>query len=238
MRAILSVIMVLGLAVQGLTEERTPIPAVASGQEKTAPQGRPSTAEEYLSRLARTNRSRRVTMGIISSAIGASGVALGLQGLAEKSDPLGLDRLFGTFFVAAGGLSLAGAALSLALPSRAERAYTGLHEIQDSAARERTSAAALARLASSARTRRLIRVGLISAMAVAAVVAGDDGGPSDRIFSATCCGALALYSFLAKSREEKAYLGYLEGKGPKISPELCIGLAPHGGAWASLSLEF
>jgi len=175
---------------------------------------------------------------MISGAIGASGVALGLQGLAEKNDPLGLNTLFGTFFVAAGGLSLAGGALSLALPSRAERAYAGLHEIQDSAERERTSAAALARLASSARTRRLIGVGLISAMAVAAVVAGDDGGSSDRLFSATCCGALALFRFMTKSREEKAYLGYLEEKGSKISPEFRIGLAPRGGAWASVSLEF
>jgi len=238
MKAILSVFLVVGLAVQGFTAERPPLSSGVAGQEKESAQNEPPRlAEGYLFRLAKTKRSRRTTRGVVGGIVGASSMGLGIAALNEEEDWLGLNRFFGTFFLVGGGLTLAGATITLVAPTRAEREYASIRDIQDSMEREQASATALAQLAKSGRTSRMITGGLLSAVAVLPAAAGEDNS-SDDLYTAVSIGGLALYSFLVKSPEETAYLGYQEGKRQNIGPEVLIGLAPRGGICVSLSVEF
>ncbi len=236
MKAISSFFLIVGLALQGFAAERPPTYSGVPGQEKGLAQDEFSLAERYLSRLAEKKRSRRMRTGILGGIIGAGTAVLGLAILTEEPDQFGFNRFFGTYFAASGGIVLASSAVALAVPTRAEREYASLRDIRDLVEREQVGAAALARLSKSGRTSRMLNGGLLSAVAVL-VVAKSEEGSSDGLFAAGV-GGLALYSFLVKSLEENAYLGYLEAKGQKMGPEISIGLAPRGGICVSLSMEF
>jgi len=226
------------LAVQGALSaypDRPGMPAARGDQEALA---QPSLAEQYLFRLSDKTRKRRTAGGIAGLIVGVAGVAGGLAmiGADEENDPLGLARFFGAYFVAAGAASLGAGVFSLSVKSRAERADARVRAISDAAGREMAAEDALADLAKKARSARMIQGGAGIALGALAFVLSED--PSGGLSMGATFGAMAAYSFLVKSPEEKAHRSYEEGRGLRLAPDLVFGITPRGGVLAGLSLSF
>jgi hypothetical protein len=201
----------------------------------------PALAEYHLSALAASSRRSRHLAGGFALAVGAAGLWGGLAILHEvgEEEPVwnyffGLGTLGGIMMITAGGATLAGGILSLAVVSPAESRYAGILGIADSELREAACAEALMGLARRGKRSRTARAVLYGALGlVAAASSGSDG-----MVTAGCGGGLALLSALVKSRAERAYQSYLEGKGGGLGPELILGMGPRGGFRAGLSLDF
>jgi hypothetical protein len=156
----------------------------------------------------------------------------------EEEDFLGLGEVFGALFVAEGALCLVAGTISLAVPSRAERADRRVRAISDAAERERAAAEALGGLAKKGRTARMIQGGVGVAAGIAAIVASGADESSGGLSAGALMGALAAYSFLVKSPEEKAYRSYKERSGLRPTPDLVLDITPRGGVLVGLTLTF
>ncbi len=215
-------------------------PACRVELQDRSPEG-PALAEYHLSALATSSRRSRHLTGGFALAVGAAGIWGGLAILHEvrEEEPVwdyffGLGTLGGIMMITAGGATLAGGILSLAVVSPAESRYAGILGIADPGLREAACADALMGLARRGKRSRTVRAVLYGALGLAAAAsAGSDG-----LITAGCGGGLALLSALVKSRAEKAYRSYLEGKGGGLGPELILGVGPRGGFRAGLSLDF
>jgi hypothetical protein len=238
MRTFVAFIILALLAAQGALSAypgRPGMPAARGDQEALA---QPSLAEQYLFRLSDKMRKRRKVAGTAGLAVGVAGVAGGLAmiGADEEDDLLGFARLFGAYFVAAGAASLGAGVLSLSVKSRAERADARVRAVSDAAEREMAAAAALADLAAKARKARMIQGGAGIALGALAFVLSED--PSGGLSMGATFGAMAAYSFLVKSPEEKAHRSFEERRDLRLAPDLVLGITPRGGVLAGLSLSF
>jgi hypothetical protein len=240
MRALMAFIMVAGLAVQGLEGADPGSSGMPPAEQEQSTVAAPSLAEQYLFRLSNKLKKRRTTGGAISLAAGAVLMAGGLAMLSqdEEDDFLALGELFGAMFIVEGGVGLVAGTVLLAFPSRAEKADARIRAVSDAVERERAAEEALGDLAKKGRRARMIQGGIGVAAGIAVIFAGGDADASGKLLSGASIGALAAYSFLAKSPEEKAYRSYQERRGLKPSPDLILGLTPHGGVLAGLSLSF
>jgi hypothetical protein len=230
MKTLTAWLLLIGLAVQGIGEEqiggsRTPV-----ALQKHVALAPPSLAEQGLFRLSERMRQRRRIRGTIGFLAGSALAAGGIVMVArdEDEDYMGLGEFFGALMIVEGGLGLVGGAISLVLPSRAEKAGARISSIADPADRERAAEKALAGLAKKGRRARMIRGGLVAAAGIATMLGSDEDGQSDRMLMAAFIGCLATYSFLSKSLEKKAYRSYLEKRGSGTAPELVLGLRPGG----------
>lgn len=221
------------------TEEKATAPACRVDRQDRSPEG-PALAEYHLSALAASSRRSRHLTGGFALALGTAGVWGGLAILHEfredesEWNPFnGLGTLGGIMMITAGGATLAGGIVSLAVVSPAESRYVGILGIADPGLREAACAEALMGLARRGKRSRTVRAVLYGALGLAAASAGSDG-----LITAGCGGGLALLSALVKSRAEKAYGSYLEGKAGGLGPELILGIGPRGGFRAGLSLDF
>ena len=205
----------------------------------------PDLAEYHLSALAASSRRSRHLGGGIGLALGAAGIWGGLAILHDVKEEesewnpfYGLGYLGGIMVITTGGAALVGGIMSLAVLSPAESRYAGIRGITDPALREAASAEALKGLARRGKRSRTVRAVLYGALGLAAAASSGSDDPSSGLITAACGGGLALLSALVKSRAERAYQSYLAGKEGGIGPELILGIGPHGGFRAGLSLDF
>ena len=238
MKKLLALILAAGLAAPGLAAP----PPAGSGrgqqQEKEQIQARSGAAQAYLSQLAAQMKSRRTSGALIGGIGGAAGLVGGLALLTGEDDEFGFTHAAGAGLAVMGGALLVGSAITLAVPSRPEKEQARVDAIPDPAQKEKAAADALADLARRGKKSRMILGGIGSAAAVGCSLAADPDAGAGVYVLCAIIGAAAVYSFLAKSPEEKAYAAYSASSRVKPAPELSIGLAPHGGIQAAFSLGF
>ena len=215
-------------------------PACRVDRQERSPED-PALGEYYLSALAASSRRSRRLAGGFALALGTAGIWGGLAILHDVREDeaywnffLGLGTLGGIMVTAAGGATLVGGIMSLAVVSPAESRYAGIVGIADPGLRETACAEALMRLAKRGKRSRTVRAVLYGALGLASAASSG----SDGLITAACGGGLALLSALVKSRAERAYQSYQEGKGSGLGPELILGVGPRGGFRAGLSLDF
>lgn len=225
-------------------EEKTTAPACrVDRQDKSS--ASPALAEYHLSALAASSRRSRHLAGGFALGLGTAGVWGGLAILHDvrEEEPdwnpfFGLEYLGGIMVTATGGITLVGGIMSLAVVSPAESRYAGILGIADPGLREAACTEALMRLARRGKRSRTFRAVLYGALGLAAAASSGSDDPGANLITAACGGGLALLSALVKSRAERAYQSYLEGKAGGLGPELILGTGPRGGFRAGLSLDF
>ena len=234
LKAAVSLMIIVGSAVQVFAEERAAIPPGVNLQQGEQDRNQPSVAEQYLFRLAKKSKGQRMVVGGVCFAVGGGLLAYGISMLDKEEDTM--TQIGGFFAVMCGGGGLAAGALSFASQGRAERTHKQIQAIADLTQRERACEDALARLAKKGRKGRMFGGGLLALMAVSA--AASMGVEDSHIIVPASLGASALYSFLVKSPAEKTNRAYLEKRALKPSPTLVFGLAPHGGFRLGLSMQY
>jgi hypothetical protein len=237
MKSIAALFMAVTLGIPSFGKELPRVYRVTSDQEKLQTTGPPSPAEQYLSQLAGKLRARRKLIGY--PLAGSGGVMAVLGGIAlSQSEEDGWSGFFeslgGMGLLAGGGVFLAAGAISLTVPTGAERENKRVGAIPDFAEREKAAAEALAGLAKRGRRNRMIRGGVFSGIAVYG--AASKGG--DNIAIPLLFGAAAVANFLGKSSEEKMNLAFSEDRRAKPAPELVLGFTPRGGLSVGFSLDF
>jgi hypothetical protein len=197
-----------------------------------------SLAEGYLKRLARKSKKSRKTGGYIGIIGGGISLALGaalLSSAEEEEDWFeGLGKAFGgAMLIGMGVISIPYGALTLAIPSGAERELEDVLSISDPEHRERASHEALSSLAARGRRRRIFW-GIISAGFSTWALFSDEGS----FLLAAEYGGLAVYNFIRKSRAERAFQSYLKEKEFQNKLEFRLGVMPYGGVKIELAYSF
>jgi hypothetical protein len=236
-KSIVALVLVAALGIPSSGKEAPPVYQATPEREKLQAAGPHPLAEQYLSQLAGKLRARRKLIGYPLAGSGAAMAVLGGIALsqAEEDEWSGFFKsLGGMGLLAGGGVFVAAGAISLAVPTGAERENKRVGAIRDFAEREKAAADALAGLAKRGRRNRMIRGGVFSGIAVYG--AASKGG--DNIAVPLLFGAAAAANFLGKSSEEKAYLAFSEDIPLKLVPELVVGLTPYGGLKVGFSLDF
>ncbi|HPW17588.1 MAG TPA: hypothetical protein PLP83_04315 [Candidatus Aminicenantes bacterium] len=236
-----AVLIAFAAAVPSFAEDEGAARSAGAVAPRVAVQEPSALAEHYLSTLARKTKKARTIGGVLATAVGAVGLAGGLDlvNRDDEEDPFCWGEVFGRPLIVVGGLCIAMGVFSLAVTSPAERSYKRVRDISDPGEREAACADALARLAKTGRRSRMIGGGLICAAGVAGAIANGGDDPSGPLLMAAFSGGLAaLYTFLVKSPEEKSNRAYLERSRVKPVPELILGVGPRGSVRAGLSLDF
>lgn len=196
-----------------------------------------SLAEKYLQELAQEGYRGRRWRGPVYLALGAVTVlGLAITSSAKESSGAFADAMLeqggGLGLILAGaGFGIAGT-MTMTTPSGAERKYEFVKSLPEPEERERASREALAGLAKSKRTKRLIWGSVCSALAIVSVV--DNGDYTGGVIF----GGFALSQFLRRSKEEKVYQELLGASVKEKELNFTIGPSPRGGFAASLSISF
>lgn len=196
-----------------------------------------SLAEGYLKRLAERSKRSRKTWGTIwlvgGGAFLASGVAL--LSSADEDDGWGgfFSGIFGTMAIATGVVLAGGGALTLAIPSGAERELEDVLSISDPGHRERASHVALSSLAARGRRKRIFS-GILWAGFSAYALASKERS----YLLAAEYGGLAVYNLMRKSRAERAFQSYLKEKEFQDKLEFRLGIMPDAGVKIGLVYSF
>jgi len=196
-----------------------------------------SLAEGYLKRFAQRSKKSRKTGGYVGLIGGGAFLALGVALLSSADEEDWWEGFWSGFFGAtaiASGVVLVGAgALTLAIPSAAERKYGDILSISDPGQRERASHEALSSLATRGRRRRIFGGILCAGISVLALASEERSYLLVAEF-----GGLAAYNFMRKSRAERVYQSYLKEKEFQNKLEFRLGVMPYGGARIELSYSF
>jgi hypothetical protein len=237
MMKVLALILAGLLAAPALTAGDGGPPAARSTTFSLVARQAPETAaERYLFDLAESSRRAR-KLGYVGLVLGAALTAGGIAFLAGIDDSDGIEGFFealaGMSLVAAGAVGVIGGMFTLAVASGPERRYEFVRGLSDPGERERASREALSSLSRSGKTKRLIVAGLFSALAVISAARGDEAQ------AALIPGGLAIYQFLRKSREERAYAAFLATEGVPAE-RISVGFGPgrHGGLRLVLAASF
>lgn len=195
-----------------------------------------SLAEKYLQELAQAGYRGRRWRGPVYLALGAvTFLGMAITSSAKESSGAFADAILeqgGLGLILAGaGFGIAGT-VTMATPSGAERKYEFVKSLPEPEEREQASREALAGLAKSKRTKRLIWGSVSSALAIVSVV--DNGDYSGGVIF----GGFALSQFLRRSKEEKVYQEFLGASVKEKELNFTIGPIPRGGFAASLSISF
>lgn len=201
----------------------------------------PSLAEVYLKRLAERKKRRRITGGAVGVIGGGICLGLGAAALSSAEEGSGWEGFFEGFWkslaggalVIVGGASVVGGALSLAIPSGAERELKDVLRISDLAHRERASHEALSYLAARGKKSRIISCIVLAGFSAYSLFRKD----SDYIMPGFF-GALAVSSLIRKTPEERAFQNYQKEREQQKKLGFHLGFGPHGGAFVCLSLSY
>jgi hypothetical protein len=197
----------------------------------------PSLAEGYLKRLAERKKKSRKNWGAVG--LWGGGICLGLGAAvwaaAEKKggwESWGTG-LAGAMLVATGAVGVVVGALSLAIPSGAERELEDVLRISDLAQRERASHEALSSLAARGKKSRII-----SCIVLAGFSAYFLSSKERNYEPAGFWGALAVSSLIRKTPEERAFQNYQKDREQQKKLGFHLGIGPHGGVKVGLSLSY
>ncbi len=204
-----------------------------SGREDLSSEDVPfSLAEKYLQELAQEGYRGRRWRGPVYLALGAvTFLGLAITSSAKESSNPFADAMLEQGILAGAGFGIAGI-VTMTTPSGAERKYEFVKSLPEPEERERASREALAGLAKSKRTKRLIWGSVCSALAIVSVV--DNGDYTGTVIF----GGFALSQFLRRSKEEKVYQEFLGASVKEKELNFTIGPIPRGGFAASLSISF
>ena len=196
-----------------------------------------SLAEGYLKRLAERSKRSRKTRGYIGLIGGGAFLASGVALLSSADEDDGLEGFFGGVFgamaIATGVVLAGGGALTLAIPSGAERELDDVLSISDPGHRERASHEALSSLAARGRRSRILW-GILWAGFSAYALAGRESS----FLLAAEYGGLAVYNFMRKSRAERTFRNYLKEKEFQNKLEFRLGIMPYGGVKVGFVYSF
>jgi len=235
LKAAVSSMIIVGSAVQVFAEERPTVPPGVNLQQGEQDRNQPSVAEQYLFRLAKKSKGRRMVRGGVYAVAGAALLANAISMLGQEDD--WIIQYGGFLAVVTSGIPLAGSLFSFGFQGRAERTCKQIQAIADRTQRERACEDALSRLAKKGRKGRMVWGGLLTFLTASMTASFQGGPPIDFILPASL-GAGALYLFLVKSPAERTNRAYLEKRALKPSPTLVFGLAPHGGFRLGLSMQY
>ena len=197
----------------------------------------PSLAESYLKRLAERRKKRRMTWGAVGLIGGGICLALGAAAWSSAEGKGGFEGLFeglaGRALVILGGVDVVGGALSLAIPSGAEREFEDVLRISDLAQRERASHEALSFLAARGKKSRILTSILLAGFSAYSLFRKERYHDSAGIF-----GALAVASLFRKTPEERAFQNYQKDREQQKELGFHLGIGPRGGVMVCLSLSY
>lgn len=186
-------------------------PKFGQGQVIGSEEKSESLAEGYLKRLAERKKRSRKTWGAVGLIGGGLCLGLGASAISSAEEESGWEGfwedLLGVMLIATGTAGVVGGALSLAIPSGAEREYKDVARISDLAQRERACREALSSLASRGKRRRIFAAGISIAGFFVYVLASKD---AESYTSAATFGAFAIYELTRKTAAERAYKNYLK----------------------------
>jgi len=186
-------------------------PIYEQGQEIVSEGKSESLAEGYLKRLAERKKRSRKTWGAAGLIGGGVFIGLGVSAISSAEEESGWEgfgaALAGVMFIATGTAGVIGGALSLAIPSGAEREYKDVQRISDLAQRERACHEALSLLSSRGKRRRIFAAGISIAGFFVYIIASKD---AENYVSAATYGAFAVYELTRKTAAERAYQNYLK----------------------------
>ncbi|NIO47816.1 MAG: hypothetical protein GTN73_00025 [Candidatus Aminicenantes bacterium] len=196
-----------------------------------------SLAEGYMKRFAQRSKKSRKTGGYAALIGGGVSFALGVALLSSADEEDWWEGFWSAFIgvsaIATGVVLTAAGALTLAIPSAAERRYEDILSISDPGQRERASHEALSSLAARGRRGRIFSGILLAGISVLALASEE----RSYLFAAGY-GGLAAYNFMRKSRAERVYQSYLKEKELQNKLEFRLGVMPHGGVKMGLAYSF
>jgi hypothetical protein len=192
-----------------------------------------SLALGYLRRFAWRNKKIRKTKGTVALAGGPVLFVIGyaLLSSAEEEENWfeGMGKAFGgAMLIGMGVISVPIGALTLAIPSSAERELDDVLSISDPGHRERASHEALSSLSARGRRRRILESVGLAAVSVYFLV----GYPEQGYILAANWGGLAIYN------AERAFQSYLKEKELPNKLEFRLGIMPYGGVKVGFVYSF
>jgi hypothetical protein len=201
----------------------------------------PSLAEGYLRRLAERKKKSRRTRGTVGLIGGGICLALGAATLSSVEEEAGWEGFWvnfgkgaaGSLLVATGVVGVIGGALSLVIPSGAERELGDVLRISDVGQRERASHDALSSLAARGKTSRILTSIAFAGFSAYSLFRKESNYDSAGIF-----GAFAVYSLIRKTPEERVFQNYEKEREQQKRLRLRLGFSPKGGAYVCLSLSY
>jgi hypothetical protein len=186
-------------------------PKYGQGQEIGSEEKSEYLAEGYLERLAERKKRSRKTWGAAGLIGGGLCIGLGASAMSSAADGYGWESfwedLAGAMLIATGAGVLVTGAISLAIPSGAERELKDVRRISDPTQRGRACREALSSLASRGKKRRILYAGIFIAGFFAYILSNEE---TDSYLSAATFGACAVYELTRKTAAERAYQNYLK----------------------------
>jgi hypothetical protein len=191
-----------------------------STPERTAPQDSPS-AVQLLNDLARSWKNRRILAGVAGLGGGALLIALTEGSQGGFFDFSGLVRGMGLAYMGAG-------AISLAIPSKAEKEAAALESLSGPDEREHSAHASLVLLAKRARRARILNGSLAAGLAAYTLIDKDFVVESSEMY-AGLFGVTAFVYLVGKSREETLLERYeASRRDPSVVSDISIGMDLRG----------
>lgn len=164
-------------------------------------------ADTYLRPLANTKKGSRAAFGFIGMAVSA-GFLLHGAGLMSEKDQLRNGTAAGAIYLGSGMMMAVISAYELATPSKAEKAYDTVKQIDDLAYRNSEALAAMENMAESAKRSRVTTGIACAVFGVVQLTAfkndETEGGKTTANVLAGVDFAFSLLSFAIKSSEERA----------------------------------
>ncbi len=187
-------------------------PKYGQEQEIGSEEKSDSLAEGYLERLAERNKRSRKSWGAAGFIGGGVFIGLGASALSSAGEGGEFmegfwEGLAGVMLIATGAVGVVGGALSLAIPSGAERELKDVLRISDPAQRERACREALSFLAFRGRKRRIITACVSIAGLFVYILSSKD---TESYLWAAMDGAYAVFELTRKTAAERAYQNYLK----------------------------
>ena len=206
-------------------------------KEQKLEKSSPSLAFGYLRRLAERKRKSRRTGGAFGLIGGAICAGLGAAVYSSAEEKGGWEGFFegiaGTGLMILGGASAVAGALSLAIPSGAERELEEVLRIPDLAQREAASREALSFLAARGKKMRIFSCIVLSGFSAYFLFRKNAEVISSGIF-----GALAVSSLVRKTPAERAFQNYQQARDQQKRWEFRFGIGPRGDVMVCLSLSY
>jgi hypothetical protein len=208
-----------------------------------------SLAEFYLKRLAERSKKARKIGGPIALVAGGGLIAWGASLTSKEREggawDVDITPIFGYLSIIMGAGCVVGGALTLAIPSRAERELKKVISISDLVQRERASHEALSLFAARGRKNRILSGILSAAYSVEYLLdIADTSSEYNKgtyvYVGAAIWTALAVYSFVVKSPAERAFEDYLKERKKEQQKQLQfrLGIMPRGGVQVGFVYSF
>lgn len=206
-------------------------------KEQELEKSSPSLAFGYLKRLAERKRKSRRTGGAFGLIGGAICAGLGAAVYSSAEEKGGWEGFFegiaGTGLMIIGGASAVAGALSLAIPSGAERELKEVLRIPDLAQREAASREALSSLAARGKKMRIFSCIVLSGFSAYSLFRKNADIVSSGIF-----GAFAVSSLIRKTPAERAFQNYQQARDQQKRWGFHFGIGPRGDVMVCLSLSY